>query len=124
METLFSLGVYAERLTMGAALLAIIPLIVKTISDIKKEPANRKQNLVNAGLVLGCIFIINQVLFFSGSVRILPYDGTQITYIERSFFVFHRKTDLHLRYDPEIDAQIWMYKHNDKYYPFFVPRDY
>ena len=123
-DTLFSLGVYVEYLLMGAALLALIPLIFKSVSDIKKDPHYRKRNLINVGLILGCIFLINQVLLFSGSVKIPFYDGTQITYIERSFFIFHRKTDLYLRYDPEIDARIWMSRRNDEYYPFFVEREF
>jgi len=53
---------------------------------------------------------------------VLICDGTQITYFERLFFVFHRKTDLYLRYDAEIDLRTWMSRHNDQYYPLFVEK--
>ncbi len=123
-DLLFQTSLFAEQIFLLALVSAGLFFFLTALLLAYRTKNVRAESLYYFGYALACFFLFKNVAVFPTTVKIDPYDGTTMTFIERNFLsLTNRETKLYLRWDNELKAQVWMSKNGDKYHRFFYEKE-
>jgi len=123
-DFLFQASLYAEQVFLSVLIVAAFFFFLTALANAYKRKNGWAQSFRYLGYAFACFFFFKNMVVFPSTVRIDPYDGTNMTFVERNLLsLTNRETKLYLRWDEELNAQIWMKKSGENYYRFFYEKE-
>lgn len=115
----------ATNYLMGVVVLSCIIAIPYYLhSALQAYRRDRTVRARGAGgkLFLAFLFyaIVKAGIMDPAGLKVYSHDGERAVFVEPNLFWKNEKTELQLRFDPEIEARLWMMETEQGYHPFFT----